>query len=139
MLWHDAAAAVTLLGAVTQHCSLLYLDLMSNPIGDAQDAAGAAFGALVTADAPALLILRLSKCGLQEAALGPLVDALPANTYLQTLLLGEVTASAEFLRERLLPAVRANTSLTILEITVTGEGESVAREAQEIVSSRAAR
>ncbi len=71
--------------------------------------------------------------------MGPLVDALPANTHLQTLLFGEVTASAAFLRERLLPAVRANASLKRLEIAVTGEGENDAREAQEIVSSRAAR
>jgi hypothetical protein len=138
-LWHDPVAAVTLLGAITAHRSLEDVILRRNPIGDAQDAAGAALGALVAADAPTLLILEVSECGLQEAALGPLVDALPANTHLCELVLGEVTASAAFLRERLLPAVRANTSLTNLEITVTGEGESAAREAQEIVNSRAAR
>jgi hypothetical protein len=109
-------------------------------IGDAQDAAGAALAALVAADAPALRGLNLSDCGLQEAALGPLLDALTANTHLRTLWLGEVNASAAFLRERLLPAVRANTSLKTLKIVVTGEGESAAREAQEIVkNSRAAR
>jgi hypothetical protein len=110
-----------------------------NTIGDAQDAAGAALGALVAANAPALLLLSLRDCGLEEAALGLLVDALPRNTHLRILRLGDVTASAAFLRNRLLPAVRANTSLTLLEITVTGEGESAAREAQEIVNSRAAR
>jgi hypothetical protein len=139
-LWRDPAVAVTLLDAILRHPSLWRVSLMNNPIGDAQDAAGAALGALVAADAPALVILGLTGCGLQEAALGPLLDALPRNTHLLTLLLGEVTASAEFARERLLPAVRANTSLTTLEITVTGEGESAAREAQEIVlNSRAAR
>jgi hypothetical protein len=135
-LWRDAAAAATLLGAITAHCSLAMVSLNRNPIGDAQDAAGAALGALVAADAPALRFLNLSDCGLQEAALGPLVDALPANRHLHELLLGEVTASAAFLRDRLLPAVRANTSLKVLEITVTGDGESAAREAQEIVNSR---
>jgi hypothetical protein len=138
-LWRDPAVAVTLLGAVTAHRSLRSVSLNSNPVGDAQDAAGAALGALVAANAPALLLLNLLDCGLQEAALGPLVDALPANTHLRTLRLGEVTASAAFLRDRLLPAVRANTSLTSLEISATGEGESAAREAQEIVNSRAAR
>ncbi len=135
-LWRDPAAAVMLLSAATAHRSLRLMDISKEPIGDAQDAAGTAFGALVAADAPALRFLNLCDCGLQEAALGPLVDALPANTHLRTLLLGEVTASAEFLRERLLPAVRANTSLLDLEITVTGEGEGDAREAQEIVDSR---
>jgi hypothetical protein len=138
-LWRNLAAAVTLLGAATGHRSLREVSLFSNPIGDAQDAAGAALGALVAADAPTLLLLDTNECGLQEAALGPLVDALPANTHLHTLLLGEVTATAAFLRERLLPAVRANTSLKRLAITVEGEGESDAREAQEIVNSRAAR
>jgi hypothetical protein len=138
-LWRDPAAAVTVLGAVTAHCSLREVSFFDDPIGDAQDAAGAALGALVAADAPTLLFLDIRGCGLQEAALGPLVDALPCNTHLHMLQLGEVTASAAFLRERLLPAVRANTSLTSLEITVTGEGENEAREAEEIVSSRAAR
>jgi hypothetical protein len=138
-LWRDPAVAVTLLRSITAHRSLRSVSLFYNPIGDAQDAAGAALGALVAANAPALLYLDLRDCGLQEAALGPLVDALAANTHLCALQLGEVTASAAFLRERLLPAVRANTSLKRLVITVTGEGESAAREAQEIVRSRAAR
>jgi hypothetical protein len=138
-LWRDPAAAITLLGAATAHCSLRQVSLCYNPVGDEQGAAGAALSALLAADAPALLNLDLRDCGLQEAALGPLVDALPANTHLRTLYLGEVTASVAFLRDRLLPAVRANTSLTSLDITVTGEGENDAREAQEIVNSRAAR
>jgi hypothetical protein len=137
-LWHDRAAAATLLGAITAHRSLQNVSLFKNQIGNAQNDAGAALGALVAANAPALLLLDLSGCGLQEAALGPLLDALPANTHLRSLELGEVTASAAFMRDRLLPAVRANTSLTRLEITVTGESESAAREAQEIVNSRRA-
>jgi hypothetical protein len=139
-LWHDPVVAVTLLGAVTAHCSLRDVILFNNPIGDdAQDAAGAALGALVAADAPALLDLDLRECGLREAALGPLLDALPANTHLEMLQLGEVTASAAFLRDRLLPAVRVNTSLRLLDIEVVDEGESEAREAEEIVNNRAAR
>jgi hypothetical protein len=138
-LWRDPAVAATLLGAVTGHRSLQRVSLYNNPIGDAQEAAGAALGALVAANAPALVVVDLRECDLQEAALGPLVDALPANTHLCMLHLGEVTASAAFMRERLLPAVRANTSLTLLDITVTGEGEGAAREAKEIVNSRAAR
>ncbi len=138
-LWRDPAAAVALLRSMTGHCSLQQVSFKDNPIGDAQDAAGAALGALIAANAPALLYLDLRECGLQEAALGPLFDALPRNTHLQALRLDEVTASAVFLRERLLPAVRANTSLKRISITVAGEGESDAHEAQEIVSSRVAR
>jgi hypothetical protein len=138
-LWHDRAAAATLLDAITAHRSVGHVSFYRNTIGDAQDAAGAALGALVAANAPTLLLLDLGGCGLQEAALGPLMDALAANTHLRKLHLGEVTASSAFLHNQLLPAVRANTSLLGLEIMVTGAGESAAREAQEIVNSRAAR
>ncbi len=133
-LLRDPAVAVTLLGGLTAHRSLKQVGLNDNPIGDAQ----VALGALVAADAHTLVVLDLSRCGLQEAALGPLLDALPANTHLRALQLSEVTASAAFVSERLLPAVRANTSLTSLKTTVTGEGERDAREAQEIVNSRRA-
>jgi hypothetical protein len=114
-LWRDPAVAVTLLGAVTAHRSLRSVSLNSNPVGDAQDAAGAALGALLAANAPALLTLNL---------IG--------------VVLGTVTTSAAFMRDRLLPAVRANTSLTSLMITVTGEGESAAFEVEEILDSRRA-
>jgi hypothetical protein len=138
--WREPGVAVTLLGAVTAHRSLRALDLSDNLVGDAQqEAAGAALGALIAADSPALLIVNMRGCGLREAALGPLLDALPGNTHLEKLLLGEVTASAEFLRERLLPAVRANTSLRRFKIAVTGEGEGAAREVQEILKNRTAR
>jgi hypothetical protein len=137
--WNGPAVAATLIGSITGHRSLRRVSLFNNHIRGAQDAVGAALGALVAADAPALAYLEVVHCGWQEAALGPLVDALPANTHLHTLLLSTVIASAAFLRNRLLPAVRANTSLRHLGITVRGEGEHAAREAQEIVNSRAAR
>jgi hypothetical protein len=135
-LWRDPAAATALLGALTGHASLHSLDISHNRVG--RDQAGAVIAALVAANAPALHELNVSVCYLGEEGLRPLFDALPANTHLRTLQLG-VTASIAFLRDRLLPAVRANTSLTSLDITVVGEGESEAREAQEIVNSRAAR
>jgi hypothetical protein len=120
-LWRDPAVALTLLGAVSAHRSLR--QAVQNLIGQddaAQGAAGAALGALLAADAPTLLDLDLRDCGLREAALGPLVEALRANTHLRELLLADATASEAFLRQRLLPAVRANTSLRCLEIAATG-------------------
>jgi hypothetical protein len=137
-LWRDPAAAVTVIRAITAHRSLEHVSFFKNRIGDAQDAAGAALGTLVAADAP-LTFLDVRDCGLQEAALGPLFDALPRNTHLVTLLLGDITASVAFLRERLLPAVRANTALRRLVITLTGEAVFTVREAQMIVNSRHAR
>jgi hypothetical protein len=112
-LFSDAATATALLGALTVHPSLQMLDLSFNysdgqAPADALAAAGAALGALVAANAPALRELRLEGSYLTDAGLGPLVDALPANTHLRVLVYGENDTTDAFERERLLPAVRAN-------------------------------
>jgi hypothetical protein len=111
-LWRDAGAALVLLSALIGHSSLRSLDFRWNmfmPDG-AAPAVGALLGALVAADAP-LEELEVSFCGLGDKGLGPLCDALPRNAHLRKLVMENNEASAEFARERLLPAVRANTSL----------------------------
>jgi hypothetical protein len=118
-LFSDAATATALLGALTAHPSLQKLDLSFNysvhvPVpADALAAAGAALGTLVAANAPALHELNLRGCGLTDAGLGPLVDALPANTHLRVLDCRNNVLSEAFERERLLPAVRANPWLEV--------------------------
>jgi hypothetical protein len=112
-LFHEPASAAALLGALTAHPSLQKLDLSFNPSvpGSAPAAlasAGAAVGALVAANAPALRELRLQLCGLTDVGLGALVDALPANTHLRVLNCRDNRLSDAFTHERLLPAVRAN-------------------------------
>jgi hypothetical protein len=112
-LFNDGAAAAELLGALTAHLSLQKLDFSFNSgapghAPGALAAAGAALGALVAANAPALRELDLYQCGLRDAGLGPLVDALPANTHLRSLDCRSNIVSDAFMRERLLPAVRAN-------------------------------
>jgi hypothetical protein len=112
--WHDAAAATLLLHALTAHRSLrtLHLCFDTTHAGDHHAAAlGAALGALVAADAPTLHELNVSHSGLSDAWLGPLVDALPLNTHLRTLNLNDNPFTHDFARDRLLPAVHANTSL----------------------------
>jgi hypothetical protein len=113
-LFNDAAAVTALLGALTAHPSLQTLDLCfnHNPLAvhapAALAAADAALGALVAANAPALRELDLNFCDLTDAGLGLLVDALPSNTHLRVLDCGNNGVSEAFMRERLLPAVRAN-------------------------------
>lgn len=115
VLDHAADVAVPLLGALTSHASLRRLVVSENHSEQPRDAAvGAALGALVAANAPALQALELPWCFLDDAALGPLVDALPRNTHLHKLTLSENDMSARFVRRRLLPAVTANTSLRTL-------------------------
>jgi hypothetical protein len=114
-LWRDADAAAALLSALTGHGSLRELRLVSNHVGAEQEAAaGAALGALVAANAPALTELEVSICGLGDAGLGALFDALPTNTHLRALDVSHNSMSAAFARDVLLPAVRASTSLRTL-------------------------
>jgi hypothetical protein len=63
-----------------------------------------------------------------------LFDALPANTHLRTLRCGFSMLSDAFVRDGLLPAVRANSSLRELK---TGLPNDAAREAEALVQRRA--
>jgi hypothetical protein len=112
-LFSDVAAATALLGALTAHPSLQKLDFSWNDSAEhlapaALAADGAALGTLVAANAPALRELNLDVCDLNDAGLAPLVDALPANTHLRVLYCRYNQLSEAFMRDRLLPAVRAN-------------------------------
>jgi hypothetical protein len=135
-LWRDPAAATALLGALTGHASLRSLDICYNEAEPAgQEEAGAALGALVAANAPALTELRVLDCDLGDAGLRPLFDALPANTHLRTLYCSNNRLSDAFVRDALLPAVRANSSLR--ELWAGRVWDAAAREAEALVQRRA--
>jgi hypothetical protein len=110
MFWHDAAAAGTIMRAVTGHPHLKILGLAQNNSPD-PFAAGAALAALVAANAPALENVDVASSALGNAGLGPLFDALRGNTHLRVLECSNTSMSEAFARYVLLPAVRANTSL----------------------------
>jgi hypothetical protein len=146
-------ATTALLGALTGHPRLRVLrltgphDMMDGSFYPSEaaataavDATGAALGALVAANAPALTELHLVDAwGLRTAELGPLFDALPANTHLRRL---QCTydyrhIGVELVRDRLLPALRANTSLHSL-VLLENVACAHAREAVALVNARAA-
>jgi hypothetical protein len=110
---HPSAAHVRFVDAPldTPAAMNAVVDLGLNRAGANFAACAAALGALVAANAPALEEINLTYCYLGDAGLGPLVDALPHNTHLRTLNCQYNGISAAFARRRLLPAVRANTSL----------------------------
>jgi hypothetical protein len=153
-LWHDPAAAVVLLGALTAHPSLRVLDLTYNhPDGAAgEDAAFAALATLVAADAPALHDLDITNSSFRDEEVGPLVDALSHNTHLRSLRYSCTCLTEAFMRDRLLPAARANSGLRELvageeEYELDGGAEAVeenerahavAAVAQALVAARAA-
>jgi hypothetical protein len=135
--WRDPAVGTALLGALAGHPRLSSLMVSCMNVPAAHEAvAGAALGALVAANVPALHRLVLTSCELADAALGPLVDALPGNTHLRELVLSDregLGMSEAFARNRLLPAVRANTSLRQLRIELDWES---AVEAEALVRQR---
>jgi hypothetical protein len=135
-LWGDATAGAALVGALTAHRSLQHVNLSCNNAGAHAAAVGAALGTCVAANAPALHILGLFSCALGDEGLGPLVDALAGNTHLRELDIGHNGVSEGFVRDRLLPAVRANASLTRL---VTDLHFPSAREAEALAAARARR
>jgi hypothetical protein len=101
-------------------------------------------GTLVAANAPALQQLSVSCCQLGDAGMGPLVEALRHNTHLRSLYCRCNYTSEAFARDRLLPAVRANTSLRRLAVEPWHGGEcptkkNGAREAAALVPWRRAR
>jgi Ran GTPase-activating protein (RanGAP) involved in mRNA processing and transport len=110
------------------------LYISNNPAGVHFAPAGAALGALIAANAPALRRLSINECLLGNAGMQPLINALRSNTHLRALTCNGNGMSAAFARNVLLPAVRANTSLTTLEA-----GDSAAaQEAAALVAARAA-
>jgi hypothetical protein len=136
--WTIPAAGAALLAALTGHPSLRWLDMTCNIIDSAQQLA-AALGALVAADT--LTHLDLTDCGLGDVALGPLFDALRCNTQLRTLHCAaeriEIDHLTEaFVRDRVLPAVRANTGLRELWVAASDWDSASAREAEALVACR---
>jgi hypothetical protein len=136
-LWLDIAVATSLLGALTGHPSLRSLSI-SDSLADpaVRDEAGAALGALVAANAPTLTELNVSSCNLRDAGLRPLFNALPANTHLRKLDCMGNNPTDAFVRDAVLPAVRANTSLLALQVRNWQESDA-AREAEALVRHRA--
>jgi hypothetical protein len=121
-IWHDAAAAETLLQALTGHPSVQKLVLCVDTVRVADRArAGAALGALVAANAPALEVLDIPACSLGDEGLGPLVDALAGNTHLQELDCSSNDMSDAFAFNRLMPALLANTTLCKLTLDSSEE------------------
>jgi hypothetical protein len=132
----DMHMAGALLGALVGHPSLRSLDVYDeNTTVEARIAFGAALAALIAADAPALQILVCNRDKLGDAGLAPIVEALRLNRHLHQLNVGNNGMSKEFARERLLPAVRANTSLHWLACINDETGPSAA-EAMELVRRR---
>ena len=131
-------AAELLLGALVGHTSLRELRIVSEEtVAEDRVALGAALAALVAADAPALHVLCCASIyHLGDAGLAPIVDALALNRHLRELNVWRSGMSAQFAHERLLPAVRANTTLRELRFADGRLTGPAAAEAEELVRRR---
>jgi hypothetical protein len=137
-VWDSAATAAELLGALTAHPSLRTLRLCHDVLqehGAERVAIGAALRALLAANAPALTELSVKCTYLGDAGMAPLFGALATNTHLRSLACSHNNISDACARDVLLPAVRANTGLRVLD---TGRLTASGREAEGIVNGRAA-
>jgi hypothetical protein len=119
-LWSDIDAGIVLMRALKAHPSLRALILAVQDADENAAAVGRALGALIAANAPALHTLDVSSNGLGDEGLAPLLSALARNTHLRVLRCGGNGMSAAFARRRLLPAIRANTSLRKLDVSTCG-------------------
>ena len=141
--WRDRAAAAAVLRALTGHPTIREVNLNVNLPHDPV-AAGAALGALVAANTPALQVLHIHGSHFGDAGLAPLFDALPRNTHLRTIGCSNNDMSADFARDHFLPAVRANTSLRTLVASLwwgdqeDGVAPLEVLEAEALVAARAA-
>lgn len=127
---------LTLLSALVRHPTLRTLDCKCSTAPATRNATGAAVGALIAADAPALTALSFSGF-VGTDGLGVLCAALPRNTHLRCLDLKDVQMDEACAAEHLLPAVTANRSLHYL--TVDGDvGSAPITAAIELVNKRAA-
>ena len=76
---------------------------------------------------------------LSSADLLPLFTALPFNTHLRLLLIVSENLSVDFMRDVVLPAVRANTSLRqgdVVESRALEQSNDTAEEAAEVAALR---
>ena len=133
-LWDALNAGVVLVRALAGHPTLRHFAMISTtPPAAAAPVAGAALAALVAADG-ALEELLLQSSSLGDAGLRPLVEALPENTHLQWLNVYGNGMSEAFQRNVLLPAVRANASLS--RVDGLHEGTPSADEICAILAGR---
>ena len=118
-LWRGAGtlhSARSLFDALVGHASLTSISLCAdNPGAHRAAGAGAMLGVLVAADSPQLRVLDISYNRLGDDSLGPLMDALPRNTHLRELRCSSNWMRDAFARDRLMPALAANTSLQKLD------------------------
>jgi hypothetical protein len=137
-VWRSVAAGTALVDALVGHPSLQTLRLTFDAPDSAagRAAAGAVLGMLIAANAPALHKLDVSNSALRDEGLERIFEALPANSHLRWLDCASSGASEAFVRDELLPAVHANTSLRALNLE--GLNWPSARQAEDFVSNRAA-
>ena len=133
-LWRHRARAVQCLDALVGHPMLRELCLSGNDASHALEIPGAPLARLLAADAPALTTLDVFGCSLGDVGLALLLGALPGNHHLRALDIRGNGMTAAFARERLLPAVRANTSLR--ELKTGFEGNAAVWETLAFLAQR---
>ena len=134
-LFPNAMAAAALINCLVAHPSLRELDLDSPWMEDDDErrCMGAALFSLVASNSPSLESFSFEHSRWGDAPPVSLCEALRRNTHLRYLFLDDNDLREAFVRDSLLPAVRANTSLRVLTL---GLDYNAAREAEALVAAR---
>jgi hypothetical protein len=147
----DQAAGPAVCAALHGHPSLQFVGFMDTCDIPEQvinfSLLDASLAGLLLANAPALQMLKLeffSEDGVPSPTLSRTFNALAGNTHLRMLHTWYLSPDASFVRDSLLPAVRANTSLLELDVAFDDEEsldpelQRAVDEAMELVKTRAA-
>ena len=133
-LWRVPGAGTAVLKGLIGQPSLRKLALSDFTSDASSLAAGAALAALLDSNAPALEYLHLSGSTFGDDGLALVCMALKHNTYLQALSCGSCGASEAFISDTLLPAIKVNRGLYLLNLT--GLDWPCAREAEALVDAK---
>jgi hypothetical protein len=134
----DMRVAGVILGALVGHPSLREIEVSGeHTAAEDRNAFGVALAALIAANAPALHVLIGFHNSLKDAGLAPILEALALNRHLRKLDVVNNDMSDAFARERLMPAVLANTTLRELRCRDDETEVPAAAHAEELVRLRA--
>jgi hypothetical protein len=134
-LWRFNLHAQSLLDALTGHNSIAALHLSDNLSYAGGATPCALIASLISANVPALTHLDVSGCYFTDGNTRPILMAAACSMRLRSLFAsGNYMMDVAFMRDELLPAVRANSSLRMLQLG--GSMTPHAREAEALVAAR---
>lgn len=137
-LWEHEGVGTVLVDALVGHPTVQEISLAHNMIGfdDPQNTVGACLARLVAANTPSLHTLSLASSDVGDDALQPVFVALEINSSLRMLFVLGNELSEPYVRDVVLPSLRANSALRKIKLVLPGNNEPAFLEAVALVPAR---